>query len=106
VGSEVTAPSAGTALASRTVGAGRRGYVYGVFITAGEANDFRLEWTSGGVSYSLRIPLCGRGAIMLTSLIPLNEGLPADGGTSVAVTNINAGSPGVVYQAAVLYAEV
>jgi len=106
VGSEVTAPASGTALVSKTVSTGKKGYVYGVFIMAGEANDFRLTWTSNSTSYSLRIPLCGRGAIMVASLIPLNEGLPADAGTTVSLTNINAGGSGVVYQSALLYAEV
>jgi hypothetical protein len=39
-------------------------------------------------------------------VIALNEGLPADGGTSVTITNVNAGSAGVVYQAALLVVAV
>jgi hypothetical protein len=105
-GSEVTAPDAGTALVSRTVSTGKTGYVYGFLITAGEANDFRLVWTSGGTARSLRVAFASRGTVILVSPVPVNEGLPADGGTSVAIQNVNAGSSGVVYQAAILYAEV
>jgi hypothetical protein len=106
VGSEVAAPAAGTALVSRTVSTGKTGYVYGFLISSGESNDFRLTWTSGGTSRSLRIVLASKGTVVLISPVPVNEGLPADGGTSVSVTNVSAGSSGVVYQAAILYAEV
>ena len=106
IGSEVTAPAAGTNLVSRTVSSGKTGYAYGLLISAGEANDFKLVWTSGGASRSLRIAISSRGTILIVSPVPLNEGFPADGGTTVAVQNINAGSSGVVYQAALLYGEV
>jgi hypothetical protein len=106
IGSEVTAPAANTNLVSRTVGSGKSGYVYGLLISAGESNDFRLVWISGGTSRSLRIVLASRGTILIVSPVALNEGLPADGGTTVAVRNVNAGSSGVVYQVAILYGEV
>jgi hypothetical protein len=106
IGGEVTAPAAGTNLVSRTVSGGRTGYVYGLLITAGESNNFRLIWTSGGTSRSLRFTTASRGSILVVSPVPLNEGLPADGGTTVAVQNVNAGSSGVVYQVAILYGEV
>jgi hypothetical protein len=106
VGSEVTAPAANTSLVSRTVSTGKVGYVYGFLITAGEANDFRLAWTSGGTSRSLRIATTSKGTVVLVSPVPVNEDLSADGDTTVAIRNVSAGSSGVVYQAAILYAEV
>jgi hypothetical protein len=106
LGGEVTAPAANTALVSRTVTSGKTGYIYGLVITAGEANDFKLNWISGGTARSLRIALSSRGSVVLISPVALNEGLPADGGTTVSITNVNAGSSGVVYQAMLLYAEV
>jgi hypothetical protein len=106
LGSELTAPAANTALVSRTVTTGKTGFVYGLIITAGEANDFKLNWTSGGTARSVRFMLASRGSVVLISPIALNEGLPADGGSSITITNINAGSSGIVYQAALLYAEV
>jgi len=105
-GGEVTAPAAGTALVSKTVGTGKVGYVYGIFITAQEANDFKLNWTSGATSYSIRIVFGGGGSLMSTFEIPINEGLPADAGSTISITNVNAGSAGVVYQAGILYVEV
>jgi hypothetical protein len=106
IGSEVAAPAAGTSLVSRTVSSGKSGYVYGIMITAGESNDFKLVWTSGGTSRSLRVVLASRGSLLVVSQVPINEGFPADGGTVVSIANVNAGSSGIVYQAALLYGEV
>jgi len=106
IGSEVTAPSANTSLVSKTVSSGKSGYIYGFVVTAGEANDFRLNWVSGGSSKSIRFTLASKGTIVVISPTALNEGLPADGGSSITITNVNAGSSGVVYQVALLYAEV
>jgi hypothetical protein len=106
LGSEVTAPAAGTALVSRAVTSGKTGYIYGFIITAGESNSFKLNWTSGGTPRSLRIALASMGSVVLISPVALNEGLPADGGSTVSITNVNAGSSGVVYQAMLLYVEV
>jgi hypothetical protein len=105
-GSEVTAPAAGTNLVSKSVSSGKAGYVYGLLISTGESNDFKLVWTSGGTSRSLRIVLASKGSHLIVSPVALNEGYPADGGTTVAVQNVNAGSSGVVYQVAILYGEV
>jgi len=103
---EVTAPAADTALVSVTVSTGKTGYIYGFFISAGEANDFKINWTSGGVAKSIRIPFSGSGALQYVDFVALNEGLGADEGTDITITNVNAGSAGVVYQARLLYAEV
>jgi len=105
-GSEVTAPAAGTALASKAVSAGKKGYIYGFFISAGEANDFKINWTSGATAYSRRIIFGGKGSLHYVDFLSFNEGLPADAGTTVSITNVNAGGTGIVYQAAILYAEV
>jgi hypothetical protein len=105
-GNEVTAPPANTTLVSKTVTSGKSGYIYGFFISAGEANDFKINWTSGGTSYSRRIVFSGKGSMQYVDFVAFNEGLPASGGTSITITNVNAGSSGVVYQAAILYAEV
>ncbi|MEM3484797.1 MAG: hypothetical protein QXI12_04175 [Candidatus Methanomethyliaceae archaeon] len=106
IGSEQTAPAANTALVSKTVTSGKVGYIYGFIISAGEANDFKINWTSGGSARSYRIPFGGKGAVGYVDWVPMNEGLSADGGTSVTITNVSAGSSGVVYQASVLYGEI
>lgn len=105
-GAEVAAPAAGTALVSKTVSAGKTGYVYGFFISAGEANDFKINWTSGATTYSLRIPFGAKGSVHYADFIALNEGLPADAGSTITITNVNAGSAGIIYQARLLYCEV
>jgi hypothetical protein len=105
-GPELTAPAAGTSLVSKTVSSGKSGYIYGVFISAEEVNTFKLIWISATVARSIRIPFSGRGAVMVVFDVPINEGLPADAGSSVSVVNVNAGSTNVIYQAGILYAEV
>jgi hypothetical protein len=106
LGAENTAPAAGTALVSKTVSTGKTGYIYGFLITAQEANDFKINWTSGGSAKSYRIVFGGKGTMIVKLESALNEGLGADAGTSITVTNVNAGSAGIVYQCALLYAEV
>jgi|GEM_PF-1519567 len=103
---EVTAPAADTKLVNTTISTGKKGYIYGFFISAGEANDFKINWISGGETKSIRIPFSGKGALHYVDITPLNEGLPADEGTEISITNVNAGGSGVVYQARLFIAEV
>lgn len=105
-GAEIVAPTAGSTLVSLTVSTGKVGYIYGFFISAGEPNDFLINWVSGGTGRRRRIVLGGKGSVQYVDLVALNEGSPADGGTRISITNVNAGSAGVVYQASLLYAEV
>ncbi|MEM4484169.1 MAG: hypothetical protein QXS19_09645 [Candidatus Methanomethylicia archaeon] len=105
-GGEITAPAANTNLVSRIVSSGKQGYIYGFFISAGEANDFKINWTSGGTARSIRIMFTGKGSLQYVDFVPLNEGFPADAGSTITITNVNAGSSGVIYQARLLYAEV
>ena len=105
-GDEVTAPAENTKLVSVTVSSGKKGYIYGFFIMAGEANDFKIAWTSGGETKSIRIPFSSAGALQYVDIVPLNEGLPADSETEISITNVNAGGSGVVYQARLLIVEV
>ncbi|HLE80328.1 MAG TPA: hypothetical protein VJA25_03455, partial [Dehalococcoidia bacterium] len=43
---EQVAPGAGAVLVTRAVSAGVSGYIYGFLISAQEANNFLLNWTS------------------------------------------------------------
>ncbi|GAI15270.1 unnamed protein product [marine sediment metagenome] len=103
---EQTAPGAGTVLVTKAVTAGKTGYIYGFFIACQEANDFLLNWTSGGDAYSKRIVFGGSGTTEAVDPIALNEELPADGGSNITITNVNAAAALMVYQANLLYAEV
>jgi hypothetical protein len=100
-GAEVTAPAAGTALASVTVGASpRTGRVFGVHITAGEANSFQLVV---GTTVVKRFTLGTAGTIHIVLNTPLADNIPA--GTTVKIVNVNAGSTSIIYQASLLYDE-
>lgn len=105
-GVEVTAPAAGATLVSRLVGSGKTGFLYGFLISAQEANNFYINWISGGVAYRILIVFGGMGSTQDTESIPFNKGLPADAGTNIWITVIGPGSQGVLYQARILYAEV
>lgn len=105
-GTEITAPTPNQTLVSATITVGKIGFIHGFFISAGEPNDFLINWVCGGAQYSIRIPFSGKGALQYVDYIALNEGLPADGGTNMTITNVNAGSTGIVYQARLLYVEV
>lgn len=99
---EQTAPAAGTALVTRAVTAGRLGYIHGFFISTQEANDFLLNWISGGVARSKRIIFGSMGTTECVDPAALNEMLPADGGTNITITNVNVAGGGMVYQANLL----
>jgi len=103
---EVVAPLIGAILITKAVGVGKSGYIYGFFISAGEANNFLINWTSGGVAKSKRIVFSALGSIEAIDQVPLNEGLPADAATNVTITNVSAGGVGIVYQANLLYGEI
>jgi len=105
-GNIVTAPSANSPLLSITVSANKKGYIYGLFISSDEANVFIVTWTSGGATKQIRIPFGGGGAVMTVFPTPLNQGLPADSGSTITVSNVNAGSTSANYQVGILYLEV
>lgn len=102
----VTAPGAGTVLVSQTVAAGKQGFIYGFLISSQEANNFLINWISGGAARSIRIVFGAQGSTQDTEVVPLNEGLPADAGTNVTITNVTISGVGIIYQARLLYAEV
>lgn len=103
---EVTAPAAGTALVSQTVSAGVSGFFFGFYIDTQEVNDFLITWTSGGVGRQIRITFAGKGTLESVDLVAVNEGLPADTGTTITISNVTAGNAGIIYQARLLYAEI
>ena len=103
-GSELTAPTG--SLVSKVVGSGKKGYVYGVIITASEANKFYLNWTSGGAAMKISFQLSARGTLLYVFEIPLNEGYSADAGTAISISVATAGSSGSTYQAGFLYGEI
>lgn len=103
---EVIAPGAGTILVSQIVSVGKSGFIYGFLITAQEANNFLINWTSGGIARSIRIVFGAGGSTQDTEVIPLNEGLPADSSTNITITNVTAAGIGKIYQGRLLYVEI
>jgi len=97
-GSYVSAPAAGSVLASYTVPAGYRGAVLAVLLDATEGNYFDIEWTSGGTTRSYRVRLPSDGVIVYDFTPGLNLDLPADGNTAIQVKNVNAGTAGSSYK--------
>ena len=104
-GTEVNAPTANTMLVSKIISSGKKGYIYGFFISASEANDFLIQWTYNGSLYQRRIPFSGKGAVQVVSPIALNDNHPADSLTAIIISVVNAGTTGSTYQAAILYDE-
>ena len=104
---EIVAPGAGVALVtSGAIPVGSVGYILGFFISCQEANNFLLNWTSGGLALTKRIVFGGQGTLEAVEPIALNKGLPADPGTVITITNVNAGGAGMIYQANLLVGEV
>jgi hypothetical protein len=93
-GNIVASPAAGTALVSFTVPKGYVGHVFGFSITTSDSsgNQFYINWTSNGVSMSFYIVVPGPGTVFYETDSPINEGSPADPGTTITITNVNAGS--------------
>lgn len=106
---EIVAPGAGATLVSRIVGAGVQGFIYGFFISTndGSGNSFRLNWTSSAVARTRFISFGPNpGSLAVDFPTAFNEGLPADAGSTISITTVNAGAPATIYQAAILEAEI
>jgi len=93
-GNVVASPAAGTALVSFTVPKGYVGYIFGFSLSLSDSsgNQFYINWTSNGVGRSFYIVVPGPGTVFYETDSPINEGLPADPGTTITITNVNAGS--------------
>jgi len=92
-----------TILASAYIPPGHKGYIYGFFISCGEANDFYISWVHEGATQELLIQLPGKGTIQYVDFVPLNEISPADEDTYITITNRLSPSGSALYQARILY---
>lgn len=100
IGGDVSNPSPNTILVSFNVPENRRAYIYGLYIATPESNDFYLSWMSDGSERRYYILFGSKGTLYFADLIPLNEGLPADPGTTISIKNVNAGTN--IYRAGVM----
>ncbi len=92
LGGYVANPGAGSVLINISVPSGFMGYIYGFYLLSNEANDFKISWVSGGSANEYVITHGARGVTYYADTIPLNEGLPADSGSSIMVSVVNAGT--------------
>jgi len=99
-GAYTTAPAADAVLVTKTVGAGVTGRVFGIHISANEANQFDLELA--GVP-TKRFVLGAGGTLYIILANPILDGIVA--GTVIELENVTVGAAGMVYQASLLYDE-
>jgi len=99
-GGEASAPGAGTVLVTKTVSAGKTGRVFGVHITATEANRFQLK---SGTTVIKDWAIGAAGLIDIVLSMPLLDNQAA--ATVVTIVNVNAAGVGTTYQASLLYDE-
>lgn len=95
-------------LVTKTVGAGKVGYIYGWEIVSEDtSNNFTLNWTSGSAAKSLLIVFAGSGnAMHQYQGAAANEGFPCDPLTNCSIKNTVAAQTAKRLQARLLYAEV
>jgi hypothetical protein len=105
IGTEQVAPPALTPLVTQTVDETYPlGRIYGYWVSADEANNFRLTWTSG-VARSMLICLPVGGTIVVVlDFQSLNESMLAPTTSTIQIVNVAAGAAGKRYQAGVLLA--
>lgn len=92
IGNVVNNPSANTSLVTYTIPSNKVGYIYGLYISTPEANDFVLEWRNNNTTQTYYIYFNSKGTLYFADLIPLNEGLPADPNSVISIKNINSGN--------------
>jgi hypothetical protein len=100
-GALIPAPGAGTALVTRSVTAAMTGSVFGVKITATEANQFDLYLNA---VFKTRVGVLGAaGTIYAVLAAPIVKGIVA--GTAITVQNVAGAGLGSVYQSDLYYDE-
>lgn len=99
-GVETTAPAAGATLVTKTVTAAMTGRVFGVHISADEANQFQLLVDAVVIK---RFALGGAGVIHIVLATPLKDDITAS--AVITIKNVTIGTAGKVYQASLLYDE-
>lgn len=103
-GAETQNPIAGAELIGYNIPGGKKSFIYGFYISTPEANVFELRWVSSGNPYKYRILAPGAGMIYLADIIPVNEGLPGDGGSRISINVINPGSG--IYHAGIFRGDI
>jgi len=99
-GAYATAPGAGVALVTKAVTAGKTGRVFGIHISADEANQFDLELATVVKNHYV---MASGGTLDLVFASPIQDAIAA--ATSITLNVVVAGTGTNKYQASLLYDE-
>ncbi|MEM2506946.1 MAG: hypothetical protein QXF61_07895 [Nitrososphaeria archaeon] len=91
ISGDISNPASETTLISFSVPSNKKAYIYGIYIATPESNDFYLKWVCNGVEKRYYVLFGAKGTLYFADLIPINEGLPVDPDTIIAIKNVNAG---------------
>ncbi|MFP3319688.1 MAG: hypothetical protein RXO24_03945 [Acidilobus sp.] len=100
--------AAGTTLLEVSVSPGHKGYIWGYSLAENDPNGnvFLVRWVSGGKTYQQMILIHGPGAVEVAGDRAINDGSPADPGTSIVVQILHAASADTLYSADILWGQV
>jgi len=107
-GNTTTGPTAGAVLVSQGVSSGYNGYIWGYFLSTNDSagNTFLIKWTYNNATYQQMVVFGGAGTINFITNKAVNSGLPAQGGSTMAISILNAGSTNALYMAGLLWGQV
>ena len=103
-----TGPTAGAVLVSQGVSSGYNGYIWGYFLSTNDTagNTFLIKWTYNNTTYQQMVVFGGAGTVNFITNKAVNSGLPAQGGSTMAISILNAGSTNALYMAGLLWGQV
>jgi len=107
-GTVTTGPTAGAVLVSQGVSSGYNGYIWGYFLSTNDSagNTFLVEWTYNNTTYQQMVVFGGAGTVNFITNKAVNSGLPAQGGSTMTISILNAGSTNALYMAGLLWGQV
>lgn len=107
-GAVTTGPTAGAVLVSQGVSSGYNGYIWGYFLSTNDTagNTFLITWTYNNTTYQQMVVFGGAGTVNFITNKAVNSGLPAQGGSTMAISILNAGSTNALYMAGLLWGQV
>lgn len=107
-GTVTTGPTAGAVLVSQGVSSGYNGYIWGYFLSTNDSagNTFLVKWTYNNTTYQQMVVFGGAGTVNFITNKAVNSGLPAQGGSTMTISILNAGSTNALYMAGLLWGQV
>jgi hypothetical protein len=99
-GTAAVAPAASAVLVTKTVTTAKTGRVFGIHISADEANQFDLFIDSAAKDHYV---MASGGTLDIVLASPIQDGIVA--GKVISIQNVVAGGASMTYQASLLYDE-